>query len=48
MAELPPPNTGRWVAGRKAAVVSAVFSDVITIEEVCRRYQFADGRTTSQ
>jgi transposase-like protein len=36
--ELPPRDTKRWTARRKAAVVEAVHSGMITIEEVCRRY----------
>ena len=36
--ELPPPDTKRWTARRKALVVEAVLSGMITIEEVCRRY----------
>jgi transposase-like protein len=42
MTELPPPNTRRWVARRKAAVVAAVTNSVITIEEACRRYQMSE------
>jgi transposase-like protein len=42
MTELPPPNTRRWVARRKAAVVAAVSSGVITVEEACRRYQMSE------
>ena len=42
MIELPPPNTRRWVARRKAAVVAAVSSGMITIEEACRRYQMSE------
>ena len=42
MAELPSPNTGRWVARRKAAVVAAVSSGMITIEEACCRYQMSE------
>jgi hypothetical protein len=34
----PPPDTKRWTARRKASVVEAVHSDIITIEEVCRCY----------
>ena len=41
MTELPPPNTRRWVARRKAAVVAAVSSGMITIEEACHRYQMS-------
>jgi transposase-like protein len=42
VAGLPPPNTERWVARRKAAVVDAVSSGVITLEEACRRYQMSE------
>jgi transposase-like protein len=42
MTELPPLNTRRWVARRKAAVVAAVSSGMITIDEACRRYQMSD------
>lgn len=41
LASLPPPNTGRWVVRRKAAVVAAVRSGGITIEEACRVYQLS-------
>jgi len=41
MIELPDPNTRRWVARRKAAVVAAVAGGVITIEEACRRYHMS-------
>ena len=42
MADLPPANTKRWVVRRKAAVVAAVQSGKITIEEACRRYQLTE------
>jgi len=42
MTELPPANTRRWVARRKAAVVAAVSSGMLTIEEACRRYQISE------
>jgi transposase-like protein len=42
IAGLPPPNTKRWVARRKAAVVEAVSSGIITLEEACRRYQISE------
>jgi transposase-like protein len=35
---LPPPDTKRWTARRKASVVAAVLSRRITVEEVCQRY----------
>ena len=42
MIELPVPNTGRWVARRKAAVVAVVAGGVITIEEACPRYHISE------
>ena len=36
---LPPPNTSRWVARRKAEVVAAVHGGLLTIDEACDRYQ---------
>ncbi|HJZ15366.1 MAG TPA: DUF1153 domain-containing protein, partial [Stellaceae bacterium] len=39
VGDLPPPNTGRWLAGRKAAVVAGVRDDRITMEEALHRYQ---------
>ena len=38
LLELPPPDTKRWVARRKAVVVDAVRSGAISLEEACRRY----------
>jgi hypothetical protein len=42
MESLPPPNTTRWVARRKAAVVTAVLSGKMTIEEACHIYQLSE------
>jgi Protein of unknown function (DUF1153) len=42
MHDLPPPNTRRWVASRKAAVVVAVRDGKITMEEACARYELAE------
>ena len=42
MGDLPPPNTKRWVVSRKAAVVAAVRSGKITMEEALRRYQLTE------
>lgn len=36
--DLPPPNTKRWVARRKAEVVAGVRAGLISLEEACRRY----------
>jgi hypothetical protein len=38
---LPPPDTKHWTARRKAAVVEAVRSGMITIDEVCRLYNLS-------
>ncbi len=38
LADLPPRDTKRWVASRKAAVVAAVRERLITPEEACARY----------
>jgi transposase-like protein len=42
MVDLPPANTKRWVVRRKAAVLAAVRSGAITIEEACRRYDLSE------
>jgi len=47
MANLPPPNTKRWVVRRKAAVVAALRSGGITIEEACRVYQLSEEELLS-
>ena len=39
--DLPPPDTKRWVARRKAVVVDAVCSGAISLEEACRRYELS-------
>ena len=39
--DLPPPDTKRWVTRRKAVVVNAVRAGVISLEEVCRRYDLS-------
>jgi hypothetical protein len=40
--DLPPPNTKRWVVRRKAAVVAAVRSGRIALEEALQRYQLTE------
>lgn len=37
-ADLPPPDTSRWVVRRKAQVVSAVNGGLLSIREACERY----------
>jgi hypothetical protein len=39
MADLPPPDTRRWVARRKAEVAAAVQTGLLTVEDACRRYR---------
>ena len=39
--DLPPPNTKRWVIRRKAEVVAAVRSGLISLEDACERYKLS-------
>ena len=39
--DLPLPDTKRWVTRRKAVIVNAVRAGVISLEEVCRRYELS-------
>ena len=41
-ADLPPPETRRWVASRKARVVKAVAYGLITLKEALERYQLSE------
>ncbi|WP_024279962.1 DUF1153 domain-containing protein [Xanthobacter sp. 126] len=38
VADLPPPDTRRWVIRRKAEVVAAVRGGLLSLEEACKRY----------
>ena len=38
LPELPPSETRRWVTRRKAEVVAAVESGLLTLGEACKRY----------
>src|SRR5262249_47458445 len=38
LADLPLPNTKRWVIRRKAEVVAAVRGGLISLDEACSRY----------
>ncbi len=40
-ADLPPPDTERWVIRRKAEVVAAVRGGLLTIDEACQRYRLS-------
>ena len=37
-ADLPPINTKRWVASRKASVIKGIASGLISREEACQMY----------
>lgn len=39
LATLPPPDTERWVARRKAQVVAAVQAGLLTLDEALNRYK---------
>jgi len=39
LADLPPPNTERWVIRRKAEVVAAVRGGLLSLEDACGRYK---------
>jgi hypothetical protein len=41
LASLPPPDTERWVARRKAQVVAAVQAGLLTIDEALARYKLS-------
>lgn len=41
-ADLPPPNTYRWVASRKAIVVDAVVHQLLSRKEAMARYDLSD------
>lgn len=41
LADLPSPDTKRWVVRRKAIVVQAVRNGSITLQEACTRYNLS-------
>ena len=46
-ADLPPPETRRWVASRKAKVVAAIENKLITVEEACETYDLSEEELSS-
>ena len=38
---LPPPDTTRWVVRRKAEVVAAVNGGLLSVDDVCQRYNLS-------
>ncbi len=47
LEDLPPPDTKRWVARRKAEVVAAVRADLLTLRDACRRYSLSEDEYRS-
>ncbi len=41
IADLPSPNTKRWVIRRKAEVVAAVDGGLLSLEDACARYRLS-------
>ena len=41
LADLPKPNTTRWVTRRKAEVVAAVQGGLLSLDEACERYRLS-------
>ena len=41
LPKLPPANTRRWMARRKAEVIAAVHGGLLTMAEACRRYSLS-------
>jgi hypothetical protein len=41
IADLPPPNTNRWVIRRKAEVVAAVGGGLLSLEDARKRYNLS-------
>ena len=47
LADLPPPNTKRWVIRRKAEVVAAVRGGLLSLEEASSRYALSSDEILS-
>lgn len=41
LESLPPPDTNRWVARRKAEILAAINGGLLTLEEACVRYRLS-------
>jgi hypothetical protein len=41
LEDLPPPDTIRWVARRKAELVAGIRGGLISLEDACERYQLS-------
>ncbi|MBI3418702.1 MAG: DUF1153 domain-containing protein [Proteobacteria bacterium] len=47
LSHLPPSDTKRWVVSRKAIVVDAVRKGLITLTDVCARYNLSEEEIRS-
>jgi hypothetical protein len=47
VADLPPPNTTRWVIRRKAELLAAVRGGLLSLEEACSRYALSHEEVLS-
>ena len=47
LADLPLPDTKRWVIRRKAAIVAAIRSGLLSLEEACSRYNLSPAEILS-
>jgi hypothetical protein len=47
LSHLPPADTKRWVVSRKAIVVDAVRKGLITLSDVCARYNLSEEEIRS-
>lgn len=45
-SDLPPPETRRWVASRKALVVNAVVYELLSLEDALLRYDISEEEFT--
>ena len=47
LADLPPPETERWVIRRKAEVVAAVRGGLMSMDDACDRYRLTSDEFVS-
>lgn len=47
ITELPPANTTRWIARRKAQIVAAIKKGALDVETACLRYSLTEEELAS-
>jgi len=47
LADLPLPDTKRWVIRRKAEIIAAIRGGLLTLEEACGRYDLSPAEILS-